>query len=287
MITDYLLIIISLIWVLAASISDIKTKEVPDWLSYSLILIALTIKGIHSIVFKDLNFFFLGLLGLAIALALGSMMYYTKQWGGGDAKLLMGLSIIYIEYPKSLLNYFTPSLDIPFLLILILNLIIVGTLYSLIWTIYLFLKNKNQCNKKLKELTKETKKLRNLSLISAAAIAILSIFLMPVFATIPLIIAPILFYYLLLFIKTVEKTTFLKTISTKNLTEGDWITKDIVIDNKTIYKKSSPGVNKKQIEIIKKHLKEVPVKEGIPFVPPFLFAIIVSLIYGNLLTFIL
>ena len=73
-----------------------------------------------------------------------------------------------------------------------------------------------------------------------------------------------------------------KKMQTSNLREGDWITKKIIIDGKTIYSPKSTGVTNKQIEIIKKHKKEVVVKEGIVFIPVFLIATIISLIYGNI-----
>ena len=41
---DYLLLLIGLIATLIAAITDIKTKEVPDWLSFSLISTALGVR---------------------------------------------------------------------------------------------------------------------------------------------------------------------------------------------------------------------------------------------------
>ena len=173
------------------------------------------------------------------------------------------------------------------LLIILLNIILVGTFYSLIWTLFLFIKHSKKCKKQAKELINKSKPVQLTAILTTLTLAIISIILTPIPAAIPLIIAPILFYYLFITIKTVELVTFEKTIPSKNLTEGDWISKDIIINNKVVYKKSSPGVSKKQIELIKQHLKQVPIKEGIPFIPTFLFAIIVSLIYGNVLTYLI
>ena len=45
------LIVIGIIGILIAAISDIKTREIPDWLNYSLIALGLGIRIIYSISF--------------------------------------------------------------------------------------------------------------------------------------------------------------------------------------------------------------------------------------------
>ncbi|MEK6862951.1 MAG: A24 family peptidase, partial [Nanoarchaeota archaeon] len=141
---DIVLGVIALIWLGYASIYDFKTKEVPDWISYSLIIIGLAFYLIKSVILKDLVFITQSLFGLLVLFLIGNLMYYTRQWGGGDVKLLSALGALFPVYPKDLLNYFNPNLDLPFLLILILNLIIFGALYSLIYSFYLVIKNKDK-----------------------------------------------------------------------------------------------------------------------------------------------
>ncbi len=273
-----ILVSISLMWLLAASIIDLKTKEVPDWLSYSLILISLSIQAVYSVIVNNPKFIFLGLVGLVIGTLLGSLMYYTKQWGGGDAKLLMGISLIYFNYPSSSIA------NIPFLLLILLNIIFVGTVYSLIWSLYLFIRNRKECSKKLKELRQKSKKIRNALCVVTILVALSVVMIDPSPITIPLILAPLLLYYLIISIKSVEAVAFYKTIPLSKLTEGDWITKDISIHNKIVYNSSSPGVTKEQINILRQHkLKEILIKEGIPFVPVFFLALVVSLIIGSIL----
>ena len=104
MIIDYILIIVAFIWMIFATISDIKTKEVPNWLNFSLIIIAFSLRAFQSLIFKNLFYFLFGVIGFIVFFIIANLMYYTKQWGGGDAKLLMGLGIIFATYPESLLN---------------------------------------------------------------------------------------------------------------------------------------------------------------------------------------
>ena len=77
-----------------------------------------------------------------------------------------------------------------------------------------------------------------------------------------------------------------KRLKPKELSEGDWIEKDIKIGSKKVYTKKELGVSKKQIRLLKKYyekgkIKSVLVKEGIPFVPSFLIAFIISLIFNS------
>ena len=87
MIIDIILVIIGLIGLILATLNDIKHKEVPDFISYSLIAIGLSLRLIYLLTYKQYSYFLYALLYGAIFFGLGSIMYYTKQWGGGDTKL--------------------------------------------------------------------------------------------------------------------------------------------------------------------------------------------------------
>jgi hypothetical protein len=77
-----------------------------------------------------------------------------------------------------------------------------------------------------------------------------------------------------------------KFIVPEKLTEGDWIAKDVVVDKKKIVGPKDLGIEKHQIkqliELKKKgKISKVKVKYGIPFVPSFLVAFILSLVLGS------
>lgn len=275
---DIILVIIALSWLVYASIQDLKTREVPDWLSYSLIIIALVAAILKSILLKN-PFILVSLFSFFLFLALGSLLYYTKQFGGGDVKLLAGLGALIPVYPELLLKYFNPNLDLPFFLILIINIILFGALYSLVYGIYLIIKNKNKI--KLKNY-----KINKIYFIISLALVILQflfndilIKLFIIFLALISLITP----YLLLFVKIIEKNILIKKIPLAKLTEGDWIVNNIYHKGKLIYNKNSPGITNAQILLFKKlKFKYVTIKEGLPFIPSFLLALIASLIFGNI-----
>ena len=74
-----------------ASISDLRTREIPDWLSYSFIAFGLGLAVIKSSVFLNFSPIIESLTGFIAGLAIGWAMFYLGQWGGGDSKLMMGL----------------------------------------------------------------------------------------------------------------------------------------------------------------------------------------------------
>ena len=93
----------------------------------------------------------------------------------------------------------------------------------------------------------------------------------------------VVFFYSFLLLKTVEQVAMVKKILVSQVTEGDWVAEDVIVNGKTIVSKKDLGVSKEQLELLnklakQKKLKFVNVKYGIPFVPSFLIAFVVAII---------
>ena len=76
---------IVLIFVVLSGIVDLKTREIPNYITFPFIIIALlynTIIGNWKI----------ALLGLSISFILGSVFFAINGMGGGDVKLMMGIA---------------------------------------------------------------------------------------------------------------------------------------------------------------------------------------------------
>src|SRR3989338_7375332 len=96
---ESVMIPVTLLVLLIATYTDLKTREVPDSLNYGLLFAALGLRGIWAVE-EGWTFFLSGILGAAAAFLLASVLYYTRQWGGGDAKLLLALgAVLGISYP--------------------------------------------------------------------------------------------------------------------------------------------------------------------------------------------
>jgi preflagellin peptidase FlaK len=140
-----LLVLIALIWVIIASVTDFRKREVPDWISYSLIIIGVVLNLIHAVAENNFLVLITPLIWFVVFFIIANIMYYSGQWGGGDAKLLMGLGIVFSRYPESLLKIFNPYFgSMPFPLIFLLNIVIFGSFYGIIWTIIIAIRNKKK-----------------------------------------------------------------------------------------------------------------------------------------------
>ena len=267
---EMILFLFTFILVALASIFDLKTREVPDTLSYIFILGVLGISLLYSAYSSSL-FFVYGLLGGAIFFLFGYILYITKQMGGADVKLLTGLGIVFANdfvwgFPLSLLFFF--------------SLLFIGAVYTLIWGMVLYVKSLKQANKKAKELLQEKKTIRFTLFIIALMVFIFLFFIDDPTTRLALASAAILAiatFYLYIFIKIVEELHFLKKIPVAQLTEGDWLAKDVHIGEKLICSAKHPCLDKKQIEQLKKAKVEfVMIKVGIPFVPAIFLAVLAS-----------
>ncbi len=268
-----------------ATIFDTKTKEIPNWLTYNFIILALTINLIYSILQNNYIFILKSALGFGFFFLIGNLMYYTQQWGGGDAKLVMGLGAAIYTYPQFLLNYFSANLTIPFIFILFINILIIGAVYSIIWSAYLMYKNFNQFTKTLKIKLKKTKNLQKIILLIPLILILLSLTTnLPKILLITFAVLITILLYLLISIKTIDEICMYITKPISKITEGDWLPKPIHHKGEIIIKSKAEGLTKKDIALLKKlKIKKILIREGIPFVLSILIAFIISIIFGFLI----
>jgi Flp pilus assembly protein protease CpaA len=66
---DLLLLLIGLIGLIIGSLTDLKSREVPDWLNYFLIASGLGLRLIYSISTWEWSYFLYGLVGFAVFMA--------------------------------------------------------------------------------------------------------------------------------------------------------------------------------------------------------------------------
>ena len=292
-IADILLLIVLMVALIIASLIDFKTKEVPDWLNFSLIAIALGIRLMYAIVYSEWSYFLYGLLGFGAMFVLGMFIFYTKQWGGGDTKLLMGLGAVFGTKPFFVGNVSLLSMDIPFLAVLLINLLFVGAIYGLVWSVYLFVKNRKEVIKEFRVLMR--KKIRMLVSHTLIGVVLLLLFsfdrliltflpIVAVYLFLAIAVFFIFYPYLYLTVKSIEIVGMLKWIPPSRLVEGDWVAKEVKYKGKVLCSPKDLGLEKYQIEALKKaKIKKVLIKDGIAFVPSIFLGTVLTLIYGNIL----
>lgn len=264
-----------------ASYIDLRTREIPDTLSFLLFIVGATTLIITLIQKPQLATLTNYLITLAIFTSISLLLYYTRQWGGGDAKLLMALGSIIATQTTSLnsLNY-------------IIWLMISTITYVTVANIYLYIKNFKKTKKETKKIWKNTTKIRILiyAIFTIATILYLTqkTYTPIVTLTMQITTVTIITYLLLILSKTTQKTLE-KKITPQQLTEGDWAMQTIKINGKQIYNpRKDLCINKQQLNQIKKNYShKIKVKYGIPLVPAFLIAYIAQIINPTIITTII
>jgi len=277
-----ILSIISIVALAYGSYTDIKTREIPDTLSLGLIYLGIVLSLGASIFLWSYKPILSSLIGFALGAILGLLFYYTGQWGGGDAKMIMGLGSIMG------FDIFTLTQGIPEFALFIVNLVLFGALYGVLWLFGLAIKNWKIFRQEFREARRKSNiiKLRiiflSLVLLFSAIVFLLKPDFFVIVALYLILLFAVLSLYLFMIVKTVEKTCLLKKIDVKKLTEGDWVLDKVKLKNADKYIYTKTGITEKGIKmLLKSKKKTIMVKEGVPFVPSFLLAYLITMLLGN------
>lgn len=260
------LFIIGLVWVTAASIQDLKSREVANWLNFSLIIFALGFRFFFSLFAgggSGFGFFYQGLIGLGVFWGLGNLLYYGRMFAGGDAKLMIALGAI-LPLSTEL------SINIMAFTWFFLLFLVIGGFYGVAWSLVLCFRNLNAFKREFK---RQGVKYRKISLVVMALGLLVMIFAL--FSGVIFWLGVLIFIlpYFYLYAKAVDEACMVKKLPVNKLTEGDWLYKDVKVGRRLI-KPIWAGLSKKDIKDIKKKYKVVEIRQGIPFVPVFLIAFI-------------
>src|SRR3989338_1170454 len=272
---------LSLIVLLIGSVTDLKTREVPDWVNYGLISAGIGLNLLFSVIYRTQSYVLNSVLGLTIFFGIAYFMFYTGQWGGGDSKMLMGLGAMIG------INFDQPQ----FLSAFLLNALVIGAFYGIFWSFYLAMRDKKTFSKELKKILSKEKVMEwKKVIIAGCVVASVTYFFIDVFwvktAIMSLAFMVLTTFYVWVFVKAIEKSSMYKLVEPNKLTEGDWIVKDVYIGKTKITGPKDLGIDKKQIRLLTEaykrgKIKRVLIKEGIPFVPSFFIAFILTFIIGN------
>lgn len=249
---------IGLIALIIGSITDLKKREVPDWINFGLIFFGLIFASILSIKNMSIIPITRSILGLIIAFLIAAIMFYTGQWGGGDAKMLMGLGALF-GVTLSLKNILSDKfINFNF------NILIAGAFYGILWSVYLAIKHLPEFKSKVKELNsqKNFQILKKISMFASIILIICSfIFQNLRMSLLGLAILILITYYLWIYIKSIEEACMIKKMKPKELTEGDWILNSIRLGGKTLIAKKK--INVSDINKIKEYEEKVNPKINI------------------------
>ncbi len=275
MLLGFVLLAIGVVGFGLAGYWDLRYTEFPDWLPYSIIVLSLIVRGIFAFIENDLwiigNSIFVGV----VFLALGLLLYFSKQWGDGDAWLLGALGFL---FPNT--SGFVINSVMPFPLTLLFNFLFISLVYLIVYSIFLGLKRRDVNKIYLNYLKGQSKIVFPLIALFFVfswgfAFYVYSSLSVPVNFLTTILLFPFLLTFVLLFTsyaKVVEENLFKKKINVNELKVGD-----------VIMKGKWKGLTEKDIRELKGTKRYVWIKEGVRFAPVFLFAMLISLFYGDLI----
>ena len=258
------LAVLGIIWIFFAVVQDLRTREIANWLNFSLIIFALGFRFFYSLFNMDFGFFYQGVYGLGIFFIIGNLFYFGRIFAGGDAKLMIALGAV-LPFKESFYE------NLNFLLIFLAIFLFVGAIYSLITSLWFSFKNFKSFKKEFRKQLIKLKKYYLLGLSIAIILAFLG-FVVEIFLGLGILV--FVFLNLYIYAKAVDESSMVRNIKTRKLTEGDWLYKNTRVGRKTI-KASWEGLNKSDIELLKKKYKEIKIRYGIPFSPVFLISFLI------------
>jgi Flp pilus assembly protein protease CpaA len=259
---------LALVYLIFAVVQDLRTREIANWISFSLMIFALGFRFFYSL-FNNANFssFYQGLIGLGIFFALGNLFYYGKVFAGGDAKLMISLGTILplsFDFISNVQTFFN------FLLVFLFA----GFIYILIASTVLCLKNFTKFRKEFSNQFKKNKKFV-IGVLSISIVFLLLGFVNILFLFFGLFLS--FTYFLFLYSKTIDEVCMVRQIQTNHLREGDWLYSDLKI-GRNVIKANWDGLTKWDIEKIRKKFRKIKIRQGIPFSPNFLISFIIFML---------
>ncbi|MDO8660249.1 MAG: A24 family peptidase, partial [Candidatus Woesearchaeota archaeon] len=207
---ELFLLIIALIILAIGSFTDFRSREVPDWLSYSGIVLGFLIHIVLSVISFDYHPVLYSVIGFGIFWLVGATMYYAGQWGGGDAKILMALGAIMgvqMSFSGAWQSWYS-VLWSDFMIGFLINSLLIGAVYGVVWLAVLSLKNYAKLNSALRVIIARERLLHWTSLWSFVICIALALFLPVELQPVMLLIAVwcLVFFCLFVWLKSVEES---------------------------------------------------------------------------------
>ena len=255
----YFLFGLAFIWTIFAVVVDLKKREVPNWINFSLIGFAIAYRAFYSFFSNDLMFLISGLVGFGAFFVLAYCFYRARVFAGGDAKLMMGFGVI-LPYANFMELFY---LGIVFLFVLFLF----GSIYSLIYSVYIVAKNFKKFSLAFKNVFRRFY-LIFIVLFLVSLLTFVYDWYLGTLLFVLIILIPLLYFYI-----GVLNECMTGIVDAKNLQEGDWLENDVKLRNRFI-KKSFQGLSLEEIKLLRKAKKRVMIREAIPFTPAFLISLI-------------
>ena len=267
-----ILAILLLCALIIASWRDLQVREVPDLVSLGLVVTGVLGAIAIAIIERNPGILYASATGAAIGFGAGWLLYRARQWGGGDVKLLAGVGAI--------IGLWTPDYR---LLAYIILLALAGAVWGLAYSAWLVWRHRVVFRRAFTARIREpTIHRARTILVGCGIVGLLALFVTPLWAQVGILFALVgayLLFYTWLVSRTLESKVLTRALAVARLMEGDWIVEDVRKGRQLIAPARKTGATVDDLAALRRaRVKTVAVREGIPFVPAFLLAVILLLV---------
>ncbi len=274
---DGFLVVLTGAWLVFALVQDWKTREIANWLTFSLLASGLAYRVFDAFAQNAWELLWASVIGIVVCAGIGLLLYYGRAFGGGDAKLLIALGAV-LPYTH-LREGFLVSL------LFILLLFSIGAGYTLVYSLFLIRRNVHTFIHAFKIQTQKVSKQQVWWFVVVAVLFFIvsSLAGNSLFAFLFLAIF-LLLLLLYLYVYAVEQSCLIVRKLPGALREGDWLVHSVRAGGKRI-QASVHGLSRQDILLLRQHRKAVFVKEGIPFMPAFVlsYGVMVYVVWSGML----
>ena len=276
---EWILLAVGLAGFGLAGCLDLKTTEFPDWIPYAMIVSALFVRGAFAWLLQDWSIITESVIVGILFLAFGLALYILKQWGDGDAWLLGALGFL---FPNP--SGFSVPAQIYFPAVMLFNFFLTAFVYLVAYSIIIGIRMPGIPGKFLKELKRDSKGMAYVIAAFCLAYAFLMALVYFVYSSIPFppinaLILPVMLLALLVFVRYgrfIESSAFKRRIDVSRLRAGD-----VPAGEKWRV------LTKEEVRKLKRRGGKIWIKEGVRFAPVFLITMLVTLLFGNLMGFLI
>lgn len=280
---------ITLLFLVVASLFDLKSGEIPDRVTIGLIIVMLAISSAASVMASDAVMFASSLFVGAGYFAAAYALYRLGQWGGGDVKLFAGVGCSLGLLNAAGFSWKAPLM--PYYIVYFIDMGIIAMPYALAYMLSLSFSSPAVFHRFREEASSK----KSIAMLAIGLLLPVAVYTSSGF-TLFLVFSFILPAYVLvsIFLKTSEETLLSKTIPVSELKETDAVAEDIAYQGERLAsRREIEGVSRKQLDRIKQLASEgkipptVRIRWGVKFAPIILAAFILTLYYGDILALVL
>jgi prepilin signal peptidase PulO-like enzyme (type II secretory pathway) len=268
---------------LVAAAWDLKTTEIPDEISYVMIVLGLVLNAAISASTGSVWPLLSCVISGAGLFAFGFVMYYLGQWGGGDAKILSAIGFLLPSFTGMGDYAQAQPLFFPFPLSYLFNVFFVGAGYMMVYAFAMAMRNRKIISAFVTDVKASSRMFLIGSVALLAVIAAINYYIHAqssmafdgmaiAYNSVAVVALTIALYGVWKFAKAVEKIGFVRRIPISRLQVGD-----VPLDSKLW-----EGLTLKEVKKIKASGKRfISIKEGVRFAPAFPLALLFTLFFGD------